>query len=49
MAAKRSEADLPLFGEAGTHDKRIDAPRVNDPEWALKLLARQIRNTDRVR
>ena len=42
MAAKRSEADLPLFGEAGTHEKRI-----NDPERALKLLAREARSCTR--
>ncbi len=42
MVAKRSEADLPLFSES-----RESAPRVNDPERALMLLAREARSCTR--
>jgi DNA polymerase len=42
MVAKRSEADLPLFSES-----RESAPRVNDPERALMLLACEARSCTR--
>jgi uracil-DNA glycosylase family protein len=47
MVAKRLAADLPLFSESHASDRRSNDPRVNDPERALKLLAREARSCTR--
>ena len=47
MVAKRSEADLPLFGEGSVSKRRINDARVNDPGKALKLLAVEARGCTR--